>query len=132
MFTIGNWLLLGILLVMGAGIVWYIWDNVEPKTIVIVSIVIVILIAAIMCGIGWYNTHTAAGARALKDYQSNISNGIERTLKIVADDGYTVYEREGKFDVEIHDDYIVFDEDGIRTILYRSMTSSLIIEEKGD
>lgn len=132
MFTIGNWVLLGILLVMGAGILWYIWDNVETKTFVIVSIVIVILIAAIMCGIGWYNTHTAAGARALKDYQSNMSNGIERTLKVVADDGYTIYEREGKFDIEVHDDYIVFDEKGARTILYRSYTSTLVIEEKGD
>lgn len=68
-------------------------------------------------------------ARNYKDYQSNIHNGIERTLKIVADDGYVIYEREGKFDIEIHDDYIVFDENGERTIIYRSYTSSLVIEE---
>lgn len=131
MFTIGNWILFGILLVVGVVITIYVYlDSDEVSYTVISAIITVVVITLVMVGVGWYNTHTASGARALKDYQSNLSNGIERTLKIIADDGYVIYEREGKFDIEVHDNYIVFDENHIRTILYRSLTSTLTIEEK--
>ena len=65
----------------------------------------------------------------MKDYQSNMTNGIDRHLQIIADDGMVIYEREGKFDLELHDDYVVFDEKGERTIIYRSYTSTMVIEE---
>lgn len=133
MFTIGNWILFGILLVIGLIVTVFIAaDSYEILPTVISAIVTIVVVALVMVGVGWYNTHTASGARALKDYQSNLSNGIERTLKVIADDGYIIYEREGKFDVEVHDDYIVFDENHIRTILYRSLTSTLTIEEKSE
>lgn len=133
MFTIGDWILFGILLVIGIIVTIVIYsDSYEVSYTVISAIVTIVVVALVMVGVGWYNTHTASGARALKDYQSNLSNGIERTLKVIADDGYIIYEREGKFDVEVHDDYIVFDEDHIRTILYRSLTSTLTIEEKSE
>lgn len=133
MFTIGDWILFGILLVIGIIVTIVIYsDSYEVSYTVISAIVTIVVVALVMVGVGWYNTHTASGARALKDYQSNLSNGIERTLKVIADDGYIIYEREGKFDVEVHDDYIVFDENHIRTILYRSLTSTLTIEEKSE
>ena len=133
MFTIGDWILFGILLVIGIIVTIVIYsDSYEISYTVISAIVTIIVVALVMVGVGWYNTHTASGARALKDYQSNLSNGIERTLKVIADDGYIIYEREGKFDVEVHDDYIVFDENHVRTILYRSLTSTLTIEEKSE
>lgn len=133
MFTIGNWILFGILLVIGIVVTVCIYvDSYEIFPTIISSIVTIFVVALVMIGVGWYNTHTASGARALKDYQSNLSNGIERTLKVIADDGYIIYEREGKFDVEVHDDYIVFDENHVRTILYRSLTSTLAIEEKSE
>lgn len=133
MFTIGDWILFGILLVIGIIVTIVIYsDSYEISYTVISAIVTIVVVALVMVGVGWYNTHTASGARALKDYQSNLSNGIERTLKVIADDGYIIYEREGKFDVEVHDDYIVFDENHIRTILYRSLTSTLTIEEKSE
>ena len=133
MFTIGNWILFGILLVIGIIVTIVIYsDSGEISYTVISAVVTIVVVALVMFGVSWYNTHTASGARALKDYQSNLSNGIERTLKVIADDGYIIYEREGKFDVEVHDDYIVFDENHIRTILYRSLTSTLTIEEKSE
>lgn len=133
MFTIGDWILFGILLVIGIIVTIVIYsDSYEISYTVISAIVTIVVVALVMVGVGWYNTHTASGARALKDYQSNLSNGIERTLKVIADDGYIIYEREGKFDVEVHDDYIVFDENHVRTILYRSLTSTLTIEEKSE
>ena len=133
MFTIGDWILFGILLVIGIIVTIVIYsDSYEISYTIISAIVTIVVVALVMVGVGWYNTHTASGARALKDYQSNLSNGIERTLKVIADDGYIIYEREGKFDVEVHDDYIVFDENHVRTILYRSLTSTLTIEEKSE
>lgn len=133
MFTIGDWILFGVLLVIGIIVTIVIYSNsYEVSYTVISAIVTIVVVALVMVGVGWYNTHTASGARALKDYQSNFSNGIERTLKVIADDGHIIYEREGKFDVEVHDDYIVFDENHIRTILYRSLTSTLTIEEKSE
>lgn len=132
MFTIGNWILFGILLIVGIVITVFVYQDYETSTAIVSAIICIVVIALVMGGIGWYNTHTASGSRALKDYKSNLTNGIERTLKIIADDGYVIYEREGKFDIEVHDNYIVFDENHVRTILYRSLTSTLAIEEKSE
>ena len=133
MFTIGNWILFGILLIVGIVITIFVYeDSCAISTTIVSAIICIVVIALVVGGVGWYNTHTASGTRALKDYQSNLSNGIERTLKVIADDGYVIYEREGKFDIEIHDNYIVFDENHVRTILYRSLTSTLAIEEKSE
>lgn len=132
MFTIANWGLAIIALLIGGGIAIYHFHDLEPKKGIITIVITIVVAGLILLGFGWYNTHTAAGQRLLKDYHSNMNNGIERTLQVVADDGYVLYEREGKFDVEVHDEYIVFDENGVRTILYRSLTTTLVIEELED
>ena len=133
MFTIGNWILFGVVAIIGGIIVAVVYsDNGWEMPTICTLIIAIVVVLLLIFGVGWYNTHTASGSRALKDYQSNLSNGIERTLKVIADDGYVIYEREGKFDIEVHDDYIVFDENHIRTILYRSLTSTLAIEEKSE
>jgi len=128
--TLAQWFCLGFLFVMAivaAVSIAYENDSIIAGVCAFITGILIIVIIAF--SLHFYNTKTATGARNYKDYQSNIHNGIERTLKIVADDGYVIYEREGKFDIEIHDDYIVFDENGERTIIYRSYTSSLVIEE---
>ena len=128
--TLAQWICLGFLFVMAIVAAVSIGCYNESIMAGVCAFIIgILVIVIILFGIHFYNTKTAAGARNYKDYQSNIHNGIERTLKIVADDGYVIYEREGKFDIEIHDDYIIFDENGERTIIYRSYTSSLVIEE---
>lgn len=127
--TLSQWIIIGIIGIIGLVFAIGLGISEDAMCGVIIGGISLIICVAIMLGCNWYNTKTAAGARGYKDYQSNINNGIERSLKIVADDGYVIYSREGKFDIEIHNDYIVFDEDGERTILYRSYTSTLIIEE---
>ena len=132
MLTLGNWIFIGIVAL--AGIVTAIhfgFSEGEPALSISTICITLVICLISFFGIRWYNTNTAAGSRAVKDYQSNMQNGIERSLRVIADDGMIVYEREGKFDVEIHDNYIVFDENHIRTFLYRSYTSTLIIEEIG-
>jgi len=132
MFTIGNWIFAIVLLCLGFGIAIYCFHEDETKNGVVTIIITIVVVVALMAGIGWYHTNTADGARTMKDYQSNMNNGIERTLRVIADDGMVIYEYEGKFDIEVHKESIVFDEQGVRTVLYRSLTSTLVIEEKGE
>ena len=93
MLTLGNWLLiigcviLGIIITISIGVEC---DNgVVPYLITAITSVIIIIL--IVVGIKWYNTHTASGARAVKDFQSEISNGIEREITITAKDGREIF-----------------------------------------
>lgn len=134
MFTLGNWIVFGVLFIMCAligaavaavsegvheGIIWF-----------LVSLVILGIIMGI---IGWYNTHTAAGQRALKDFQSNIQNGIDREITITAEDGREIFHYEGKVDIESNhaDNYIKFEsEEGKRYIIYYGIQDTITIIEK--
>ena len=92
---------------------------------------IAIFIGAIF-GISWYNTSTASGIRAYKDYQSNINNGIEREITITAEDGREIFHYKGKVDVESdhEDNYIKFEsEEGKRYMIYYGITDTIIIKE---
>ena len=95
MFTIGNWIFAAILLCAGAGIAIYCFYDDEPTRGIVAIVITIVVVVALMAGIGWYHTNTADGARTMKDYESNMNNGIERTLRVVADDGMVIYEREG-------------------------------------
>ena len=135
MLTLGNWLciigciILGIIITIAVGVDWD--DGVVPYLITgTISAIIIILI---VIGIKWYNTHTASGARAVKDFQSEISNGIEREIIITAEDGRELFYYEGKVDIESdHDDnYIKFEsEEGKRYIIYYGIQDTITIIEK--
>lgn len=130
--TLTNWIIVAIIFVCGIGFSIYMaYINDEIKNGVIGTLITIVIVVILALGISWWHNNTASGARAYKDYESNMSNGIERNLQVIADDGMIIYEHEGKFDIEIHDTYIVFDENNTRTILYRSYTSTLVIEEVG-
>lgn len=127
--TISNIIFIVFVAFVGIVMAISLYIHLDYNKAIAAAIVTAMICVALVFGLNWYHTSTGAGARAYKDFQSNISNGVERTMKVIADDGYVIYERSGKFDIEVHDDYIVFDENNQRTILYRSYTSSLVIEE---
>lgn len=129
MFTIGNWILFGGLLIGAGALTIYVANEEDGKTAAIVALVCILVIGCVIGGVAFYNTQTASGQRALKDFHSNMDNGIDRNIRIIANDGYVIYEHTGHFDIELHDNYIVFDEDGQRTIIYHDVTSSIIVEE---
>lgn len=133
MFTIGNYIFLGLLIATLLAISIMIGICTDSVALGVSSsiISIAIFIGAIF-GINWYNTSTASGIRAYKDYQSNIDNGIEREITITAEDGREIFHYKGKVDVESDhtDNYIKFEsEEGKRYLIYYGITDTIIIKE---
>lgn len=86
-----------------------------------------------MVFIGWYHTNTASGVRQMKDYQSELDNGIEREIVITAEDGREIFRYDGKVDIESNheDNYIKFEsEEGKRYIIYYGIQDTITIIEK--
>lgn len=133
MFTIGNYVFLGFLALALIFISIGIGVSTDSIALGISSgvISIAIFIGAIF-GINWYNSSTASGIRAYKDYQSNMSNGIEREITITAEDGREIFHYKGKVDVESDhtDNYIKFEsEEGKRYLIYYGITDTIVIKE---
>ena len=77
MFTLENWIVFGILMVIGVLITLAMASICDSATGWIISwLVSIIVIGVIMAVTGWYNTNTASGKRAVKDFKSNVNNGI--------------------------------------------------------
>ena len=134
MFTIAQWVVLVFLTLIGAGIslVFLVDKDTRIAGLVIVfSTVVVTVLLAIF--LNWYNTSTASGIRGMKDFRSNLSNGIEREITITTEDGREVFHYQGKIDVESDhtDNYIKFEsEDGKRYIIYYGIQDTVKIIEK--
>ena len=134
MFTIAQWVVLVFLLLIGLGIsVAFLADKdtrIAGLAIVFSTIIVTILLAIFL---NWYNTSTASGIRGMKDFRSNLSNGIEREITITTEDGREVFRYQGKIDVESDhtDNYIKFEsEDGKRYIIYYGIQDTVKIIEK--
>ena len=130
--TIGLWILLGIILIGGlvlGGLCLYEQETSRGLIVILVAVILSILLGC--CGFWWCN-NTADGARALKDQQSNLSNGLNREITVVAEDGREIFYYKGKCDIETdHDDnYILFEgEDGLRRMIYYGITNTVLIME---
>lgn len=134
MFTIVQWAFLVLLILIGAGIsLAFLVDKdtrIAGLVIVFSTVVVTILLAIFL---NWYNTSTASGIRGMKDFRSNLSNGIEREITITTEDGREVFHYQGKIDVESDhtDNYIKFEsEDGKRYIIYYGIQDTVKIIEK--
>lgn len=96
------------------------------------TVVSMIVVFAMIFGGLWYFNNTGKGARALKDQESNLNNGIKREITITAEDGREIYHYSGKCDIETNDGYILFeDENGLRQIIYYGALDTIIISEVG-
>ena len=131
--TIGGWVLYGFLILcIIFGALWVIFDvlDEDSKTGKIVTIAIALVLSVALLGaFNWYYTSTASGSRAVKTQQSNLDNGIQRTVTVYSATGEIIKEYEGKFDVEYDDDRILFDdENGLRHVIYYP-TGTVVIDE---
>ena len=79
----------------------------------------------------FYLYGTASGERAKRSFQSNISGGIERTIKVYDVEGGLVSEYDGTFDISSESDYKIkfADENGKIHIIYFP-TGTILIDEK--
>ena len=135
MLTLGNWICIICCIIFGILVTLYIGAELDNGVApyLITATISAIIIILIVIGIKWYNTHTASGVRAVKDFQSELSNGIEREITITAEDGREIFYYEGKVDIESdHDDnYIKFEsEEGKRYIIYYGIQDTITIIEK--
>ena len=84
------------------------------------------LIIGASAGLHWYYTETAEGRRAVIDQQSNINNGLERTINILNADGEVIRTYTGVIDIEGNDGgYVVFDYNGRRYTYYNCYLESI-------
>lgn len=129
--TIGLWVIaivLGIIGIIFSLVVWCIDDNPGGGML---SMLITVLIVAIFIDCGfWHCDNTAGGVRAMKDQQSNLSNGLMREITITAEDGREIFHYVGKCDIETNGNYILFeDENGLRQMIYWGITDTIIVSE---
>lgn len=127
--TIAAVALLAILAVVGLFVSFMCFTD-KPKMGVIVLLVVLLVWVGAFVAFKWYYGSTASGARALKDQQSNLNQGLNREITITAEDGREIYHYKGKCDIETQDRYILFEgEDGLRRTIYWGITDTIIIEE---
>lgn len=127
--TITAVVLLVILAVVGLFVSFMCFTD-DPKLGVITLLVVLLVWAGTFIAFKWYYGSTASGARALKDQQSNLNQGLNRQITITAEDGREIYHYKGKCDIETQDRYILFEgEDGLRRTIYWGITDTIIIEE---
>lgn len=105
------------------------------KTLAIGLLITALVVTLFLVGGSWYFNNTASGARALKEQQSNLNNGLNREITIIAADGREVFHYKGKCDIETdhEDNYILFEgEDGLRRMIYYGVTDTVLILEVGE
>lgn len=113
-----------------AGVCLHEWKE-EKNVGFLIGAVASLVIAAVICVFaGWWNLNTESGRRALKDQQSNLSGGIERTVSVYDINGQLIMQYSGKFDIETdRESYILFDdENGDRHMIYYT-TGTIIVDE---
>lgn len=129
--TIGLWIVaiaVGIIGIFFSIMIWVIDDNPGGSMLCILVTGFVLLL--IIGGGFWYCNNTANGIRAMKDQQSELSNGLMREITITAEDGREIFHYVGKCDIETNGNYILFeDENNLRQMIYWGVTDTIIVSE---
>ena len=115
---------------IGGCIAWMLYESEHIVGMCFTIIAIVLLCVGTIGGTFWYYNSTESGKRAIKDWQSNTTGGITRTVTVYDINGKEIAKYEGKFDVEYDAERIKFDdEEGKRHSIYYT-TGTIIIDEK--
>ena len=129
--TIGLWIaaiVVGVIGIIFSIAIWW-FDN-NPGGSMLAILITVVLVLLIIGGGFWYCNNTADGIRAMKDQQSELSNGLMREITITAEDGREIFHYVGKCDIETNGNYILFeDEKGLRQMIYWVITDTIIVSE---
>lgn len=98
------------------------------------SFLIGLFVGGLFIGGAIFYLNTESGKRAIKDMQSEMNNGIHRSVSVYDVSGELIQEYVGRFDIETGNSngapYIVFDDEkGKRHIIYYT-TGTILIDEK--
>lgn len=134
--TIGNWILIGVIALIGIFIGITFFVSTDKKDImrgIVIILVTILICGGLMVMFNWVHTSTASGIRNYKDFKSELANGLEREITITAEDGREIFHYKGKFDVEMDNEgnYLRFEtQSGKRfTVEYGVQDTVLLIEE---
>lgn len=113
-----------ILVIIASTVIWYGYSE-EVNIAKILGYVGVVIGIALV--IAYF--FTAEGARTVKDWSSNTSGGLIRTVNVYDLNGNLLKEYTGKIDVQDteYGNKVLFDLDGKRTIIYNA---TVIVQEK--
>ena len=99
-------------------------ENIAGK--IISAVAAVLLVIGLFVGFRWYYQNTASGQRALIDQQSDLGNGLERTVTVYTANGEIIAQYTGKIDIEGNDGgYVLFDYEGKRYTYYNCFVESI-------
>ena len=85
-----------------------------------------VICVVLLVGRLWYYNNTASGQRALVDQESELSNGMERVIRVYTANGDLIAEFEGRIDIEGNDGgYVLFDYQGKRYTYYNCFVESI-------
>ena len=124
--TIAGWVICSIFAIIAIvfGILGLVMcDSVGGK---IASAVIAGIVAIAIFFVGvWYYNNTASGIRALTDEQSELRNGLDRTVTVYTADGNIIAQYTGQIDLEMDQNYVKFDWQGKRYIYYNCFVETI-------
>ena len=119
-------LVVGVISILAIGAIYTLFDK---KTVLISIITVVLLFVIGFGGLYLYYNKTESGKRDARTWQSNITAGINRKVRVYDVDGDLLEEYEGQFDIEYSDERILFDdEQGNRHIIYFK-TGTVLVDE---
>lgn len=125
--TIGGWIIF--LFIAVCLIAFGVYMAVCAETLaarIATPIICGVICIVLLIGMLWYYNNTASGQRALVDQESELSNGMERVIRVYTANGDLIAEFEGKIDIEGNDGgYVLFDYQGKRYTYYNCFVESI-------
>ena len=125
--TIGGWIAFAFFagcLIIGAICGAVLCENIAAR--ITIPIVCVLATIGLLAGMLWYYGNTASGQRTMVDQQSDLGNGLNRTVRVYTANGDVIAEFEGKIDIEGNDGgYVLFDYQGKRYTYYNCFVESV-------
>lgn len=129
--TIGMWVVVGFVALIGIAFsLFLIVYAVEERSVlagILAGVCVVITIAA-CTGMSWLFTNSESGKRALKEQESDLNGGLNRTVTLYSYDGEEIRSWTGKFDVSSSETETYFDIDGKRVIIH----GGIVVNEEGE
>lgn len=92
----------------------------------IIDVALVVILVAVIALVIHLTACTASFRRGMKDWSSDVSGGLNRTVTAYSNTGEKIGEWSGKIDIEYDDNKVKFDLQGKRVII----TGGIVIAEE--